>query len=114
MKRYLLFFLILSPCMAQERLMPSRAQHDSLVKRKSKIALLAHKMEELQAEQVYAISELQAEIKKVILDNRWPADTQIDYPTLAFYLRATSVPSPAPPPIPPVQQPVIAPPPPKP
>jgi hypothetical protein len=97
MKRYLLFFIIFSlPCMAQERLAVTKAQHAALMKQRKKVTALARKLlqaqEEIQVEEAYAASELQALTKKIILENRWPADTQVDYATFTFFVRPPAAP----------------------
>ena len=83
-KRLSLFLLVLSTC-AWAQMTPTRSQHHRLMAARQKLFTLQAKISNLQAEQVFVNAEVLALCRQVVVDNRWPQDTECDLNSLTFY-----------------------------
>jgi branched-subunit amino acid aminotransferase/4-amino-4-deoxychorismate lyase len=66
-------------------LVPTAAQHKKLATKRAHIVSLQDQINRLQIEAAYEAQELITLCRRVVLDNRWPADEQCDMNSLSFY-----------------------------
>lgn len=63
---------------------PTPGQHKKLMERREKIIKLQDEITRLQTELSFELSQLQLASQKIILENRWPANTQFNPQTFGF------------------------------